>query len=398
MTYNSGTEPDIREMREAIEAAKVRYGQFIESCRVGDTYRLTPNSETSAYALCFAIFGLNLIGHGKLIEENKIVWDKLIRKNLTLKRDERKQVAWLNRDKPYLQLLAFSLSALSILGTLKQDPLRDKVMELIPTDIESELRQSGVLSGTARSGNHAMFLAIFLIHARDYLGEDTEGALSRWLKLHLKNMNRFGFWGNSSSMSHLQFQNGYHQYEIMDYLEIDDAPWYLVADNVSQLADKEGQFAPYPGGGGCYDYDAVFLITAAGASSIKRHKEILNCISRTILSAQGEDGGFCESLHIRPRSPQNIRRAVEHILMSAGRARLERLRQCLTLLRPKHDRISTHWSEYSRRWDESDLWDSWFRMLTIAKIQMAVAPDGKDNWGFISYPGIGFHNAHTRLS
>ena len=74
-----------------------------------------------------------------------------------------------------------------------------------------------------------------------------------------------------------------------------------------------------------------------------------------------------------------------------GEARIERLRQSVTLLRPKHNRIHTHWSQYSRRWNESDLWDSWFRMLTIARIDVALDPKKIVEWGFIDYPGIGFH-------
>ena len=376
-----------------IQNAKIEYYRFIKSCCIEEEYRLTPRSEVSPYALCFAIFGYNLLGCKQKIEENKVYWNMLIRRGLELKREERKYLGNLNRDKPYLQLLTFSLSALSILGTLRTDPLAKEVLELIPDNIESELNLSGTLDGIAGTGNHAMFLGVLLIHAKSYLGINTDEELDAWSRLHLESMNQFGFWGLSKSMSHLQFQNGYHQYEILDYLQTNKVPWNTTADNIALLADREGHFAPYPGGGGCYDYDAIFILTGAGSKSVAKHRELLLCTASTILAKQSEDGGFCESIYVRPRSMGNILRSARHVSSANGQARLERLRYSLTLLRSKHNRIDTHWSEYSRKWEESDLWDSWFRMLTVARIDLALDPQKFSEWGFIDYPGIGFHSA-----
>ncbi|MDB2464695.1 hypothetical protein N9W55_02915, partial [Amylibacter sp.] len=248
--------------------ARDNYSRFIESCSSEQEYRLTPRSEISPYALCFAIFGYNLLGNNQKIQENKNTWDCLLRKKLELKRKEREHFGQLNRDKPYLQLLTFTLSALSILGTLKSDPLSRQVLELIPDNIEKELKQTGALAGVPGMGNHAMFLGVLLIYSKAYLGIDTDQAINKWSSLHLEAINRFGFWGFSKSMSHLQFQNGYHQYEIFEYLQNKKVPWNKAANNVAQLADNKGHFAPYPGGGGCYDYDATFIITGAGSKSV----------------------------------------------------------------------------------------------------------------------------------
>jgi hypothetical protein len=190
-------------------------------------------------------------------------------------------------------------------------------------------------------------------------------------------------------MSHLQFQNGYHQYEILEYLGEHGDYWEQAADAVASLADEEGHFAPYPGGGGCYDYDAVFLLTASEGIA-RRHERLLARTAATLLAEQNVDGGFAESLRIRPRSLDNLRRSWRHVQGARGQARLERLRQALTLLRPRHDRIETHWSHYSRGWGESDLWDSWFRMLALARIERALEPESSQRWGFIDFPGIGF--------
>ena len=192
-------------------------------------------------------------------------------------------------------------------------------------------------------------------------------------------------------MSHLQFQNGYHQYELLEYLHAEGVPWAAASDAVASLADEEGHFAPYPGGGGCYDYDAVFILTTTRESAL-RHRDLLMRTALSILSEQNADGGFCESQRIRPRSLDNISRSFSHVFAGRGRARFERLRSALTLLRPRHDCIHTHWSNYSREWGESDLWDSWFRMLTLARVDCAFDANRLKEWGFINFPGIGYHS------
>lgn len=371
--------------------AKLQYRAFIDSCENLDgNFCLTPLADASAYSLCFAIYGYHLLKAHDVIEARRDRWDQRLREGLRVQKMKRQAVSALHKDKSYLQLLTFTLSSLSILGTLNNEPLAKEIESLLPIDIEKALRDSKALDGIARSGNQAMFLGILLIYARDFLGLDTQDHIEKWVNLHLQAMNSFGFWGELNSMSHLQFQNGYHQYELLEYLHTVDVPWNNASHAVASLADGEGHFAPYPGGGGCYDYDAVFLITSTKAS-IERHRELLVRTAQSILNEQNSNGGFCESSRIRPRSLRNFSQGISHAFAVGGRARMERLRSALTLLRPKHDRIHTHWSSYSREWGESDLWDSWFRMLTLARIDCALNPERTKDWGFINFPGIGFH-------
>jgi hypothetical protein len=371
--------------------ARFRYRRFIDECRESDgVFRLTPHADSSSYALCFAIFGYKLVQAYDVIDSHRVIWDRRLRDNLVVQKSIRERQNSLSKDKPYLQLLTFTLSALSILGTLDHDPLADAVMAVLPDNIEAALLDAETLKGVARSGNQAMFLAVLLLYARDYLDRDTQVDIEKWVTLHKGAMNRFGFWGASRTMSHLQFQNGYHQYEILEYLNAEGIPWEDAAAAVASLADAKGHFAPYPGGGGCYDYDAVFILTAQHELALK-HQELIMLTANSILDEQNTDGGFCESLYIRPRSLENIFRSLSHGFAGRGRARTERLRSALTLLRRKHDRIRTHWSIYSREWNESDLWDSWFRMLTLARIDSALNPENVKHWGFIDFPGIGFH-------
>jgi hypothetical protein len=375
----------------ALSAAKHGYHRFIDACRQpGGEFALTPRADVSAYALCFAIFGLQLLRDRETLERHRAEWDGRLRHELRRMREERRAVARLQADKTYLQLLTFVLSALSILDTLRHDPLAELVTEVLRSDVAAALREARALEGVARSGNQAMFIGILLLHARDYLDLPFQAPLDEWVWLHLSAINRQGFWGPAVSMSHLQFQNGYHQYELLEYLHVEAAPWQRAAASVASLADGDGHFAPYPGGGGCYDYDAVFLLTTS-ADVARPHASLLARTATTLLAEQNPDGGFAESLRVRPRSLDNLARSARHVLAGHGLARRERLRQAVTLLRPRHDCIETHWSRYSRGWSESDLWDSWFRMLALARIECIFDPTASARWGFINYPGIGYH-------
>lgn len=384
---------------QSLDVAKKRYRQFIGSLSLADVaFKLTPASDTSPYARCFAIFGRKLLLDERWLIQNADALAFAIRRDLDLMKYNRQKLQiCLSSDKAYLQLLTFSLSALSVINHIKLDPLEDHILPLVSVDVKGNLEKFGALEGIPQSGNQAMFLAIILCHAGSYFGKDVDGLIAEWISLHLKAINKFGFWGSQTSMSHLQFQNGYHQYEILDYFECENVPWNIAADSVASLTDDQGHFAPYRGGGGCYDYDATFVITGAGKKSIEKYKELLLMTGNSILNEQNGDGGFCESHQVRPLSAKNLYQSVQHVMSARGTAQKERLRRAITLLRPRNSRIHTHWTEYSRGWSESNLWDSWFRMLCLARIDVACHPMNIEKWGFIDHPGIGYHSLLKKL-
>ena len=110
-----------------------------------------------------------------------------------------------------------------------------------------------------KSGNMAMFLAINLLYLRDYLGIDTSQSLYRGLitiyPLETAMVSGVlipliitipkwisSIWDTSLPQFTSFWPFIYHQ----SYLEFIRYWW---------------PFCPYPGGGGCYDYDAISLIT-----------------------------------------------------------------------------------------------------------------------------------------
>ena len=202
-------------------------------------------------------------------------------------------------------------------------------------------------------------------------------------------MNKYGFWGNH--MNHLSFQNGYHQYEIFKFLNIklDKKIKSNAIKHIINCCDDLGHFAPSPGGGACYDYDAVFLLDFLDDS--KNNNEIIYCfnkLKKTLINEQNDDGGFCESKYIRPFKTKAF---IKSLLSSKSVSIFfERLKFFILLMRSKNSKIKNHWIDYSRNWGESNLWDSWFRVQTLVIIQKYLDPNSKENGTFINFPGIGF--------
>jgi len=361
------------------------------------------NQKPSYFSGIFGLFNLNLVNNLNYSFDQKEFISKKIKSNLdAYKLKLEKENISLPSYKPYLQLLTFSLTALKIVDKIHTINLDQHIFPLIPKSIGNCLSKHNVHLGYPKSGNYAMFMAIILIHATKYLNNDHSSKIQEWVDYHLKHMNCFGFWGNHSSISHLQFQNGYHQYEIFDYLGVENPKSEIAANAVASLADSQGRFAPYPGGGGCYDYDAVAIITSSGENVVSRHRNLLRGTYSSIIDDQNEDGGFCESKYIRPRSFSNFLLALKHAFNTQGTPRKERFRQAITLQRPKYNRIigASHWTAdgYNRRWDESNLWDSYFRMSAIARIDTALNFEKTGEWNFVDYPGIGFHETSRKTA
>lgn len=363
---------------------------FLNSCSAEDGgYRLTPLSDSSPFTNCFGVFLLHFIGRlSDIKSEHPQLVDRIVM-GLHEYKEERQSVTNFNTDKGFLQLLAFTLSALHLLDATDEYPLEELIISLLPHDMGKYLNNIRAFDGVPQSGNLSMCMAVIAIYAKSKLEMNTEKLIEDWVSMHLSNMNGNGFWGDEK-ITHLQFQNGYHQYEILEYLGAHNGKIETAVDFVMQIADRRGQFAPYFGGSGCYDYDAVSIITALGRQLNDKEKLLLIKTGATILRERNRDGGFSESQWIRPRSIKSIYSGVRHVLSASSGAQMsERGRYFVALQAPKHDRMHTHWTQYSRAWSESNLWDTWFRLLTIARIDVALCDENRERWGFIDFPGIG---------
>ena len=252
-------EPDLSATFQKVIRGALRYVSTLES---EGNYRLFSGSDVSPYARCFVIYVRSLCRDSKWLDENRTALIEDVNKDFLEFYNARISGGNCSSfDKPVLQLLCFSLSALNILGGKLWECNEKLARRFLEVDIRDQLEQRGVFEGSAGSGNYAMFLAILLLHAQNEQdNRNLRGGI--WIESLLKSVNEFGFWSTKKAMSYLQFQNGYHQYEIFEFLGIASAPWEAAARSALGFMDELGHFAPYPGGGGCYDYDAIFLLTS----------------------------------------------------------------------------------------------------------------------------------------
>lgn len=352
----------------------------------------------SPFARCFAIFTLKITGNLHLLECYDSISTAIFNDLKNYYKQRLKYSNSLIFDKAYLQLLCFSLSALYCLNTIHKFKIEELFPKLNDFSVTNYLNRIGAGAGKPGSGNLSMFYCILLIHTKEYLSHDTSKKIEEWCDYHLHHINDFGFWGNNTKRKYLHFQNGYHQYEIFNYLKVNNPFLKEAVETVLSFADVRGRFAPYPGGGGCYDYDAVNLITSSNTDFISKNRNLLIKTHSSILEDQNNDCGFCESRFVRPRNFKNLAAFVIHVLYSPKHARIERFRYALSLQRFKHNRVNgaEHWSPdgYRRKWDESNLWDTFFRLSTIARIEVALKMCDADKWCFFRYPGIGYHEQY----
>ncbi len=376
----------MKNIKEILELAN----HFLDQLETKNGYKLFIRSDCSPYARCFVIFTKSLLKDNLWLDSRKTRLISDLNDDLyDFYNIQLGKTIDIKFDKPFLQLFCFTLSALNILnGSLSKKNL--KILEFfLNLKVEELMIARSVNLGLPGSGNYSMFLAVLNIYAQEKLDEDRSLEIKKWLKFNLNSVNDNGFWGNFPKINHLQFQNGYHQYEIFEYLAFHKAPWNQAAKSTLTLADQIGHFSPYPGGGGCYDFDAIFLLTSDFVDDIGQNM-ILNKSLGTIISEQNKDGGFCESKLLRNHNNwPRLLSLVSHIHSQPSHLKLSSLRIGLNLFRFKHKTVSTHWTSIDRKWNESNAWDTFFRLSAIFRIYSYLGLPEKELFKVNHFPGIG---------
>lgn len=357
--------------------------KLIDDCEYNkSSYSLFKNSDPSPYASCFAIFILHFYKEKILHPSKKI---KYLVDELTSYKKKYDVCS-----KAYMQLLSFSLSAIWIIDKTKIKLLEKHVKEVISTfekNLTYHLDSIGASKGRSQTGNISMLFCLFLIIDSKYFNTNRSNLIKEWKNYFENTINKNGFWGKSLLNPYLQFQNSYHQFEILDYLSLNikSNERFL---HVIDLIDKKGHFSPYPGGGGCYDYDAVYILTKSlnflDNSKILFLEKKLKLLKNDLFENNFKKGyGFCES---SDATSQVL--FFRHILSSKSLFQLiEKLKHFYFIMK-SNGFVKTHWTRKHRKWSEHNLWDTWFRLLTIARIdQILLKKNVSDR--FIKFPGIG---------
>jgi len=274
-------------------------------------------------------------------------------------------------------LLCFYLSYRNYYEPYQWKGEKAKEISLIP--VQDYLESRGCRFGLPGSGNYAMFFAIVIYN--DNLNP-SDPRLDQWFEFMDESMNKKGLWGSGHIT--YQMQNGFHQYEIYNYfnrkprIELD-------YKELLKSQDTMGHFGPRIGGGGCYDYDAVSLLCRSdNTSSI--YRPLLKLLNSLILE-QNEDGGFCESPYIN----SYFNSFLPILNYTIENFNVPRLKSAIRFFftYKSYVRLETHWSKFHRKFTDSDLWDTWFRLMTIYKIEARIKGK-RDKSKVFKYPGIGF--------
>ena len=144
--------------------------RFAASCFLAETVeetgvvRLTKASDPSDYARCFHVFLAHTLKQPQPLPSARLAVD--IREAVRKQRQQRSDSF---RQKPFRQLLTFSLSALKVLGRLREDPLEDLVEEQLLDYMTKKLAAVDCirLIGTATNKASVQSFLVDDIHPHD---------------------------------------------------------------------------------------------------------------------------------------------------------------------------------------------------------------------------------------
>ena len=363
-------------------------------------YRFTKSSDDTIFCTCFALFILDLFKEaGRFTEEQRADWISYIQRfqNAEYGYFEPEQYYHEDKERNRYQLSCFCLSALGILRAEPKFPLKFVEQWKTPDDVKKYLNHRGCHRGRPGSGNKAMFLAIFLTWQYERTKEDhLLDKIGAWFEFHNQTQNRNGFWGRDLRSHYLHgLQNGFHQLMMYFYWHKEVPRLNRIVDVALMSQDRRGFFAPTPGGEACHDYDAIHILAVARRTADYRKDEIEACLSRAfdaILSTHNRDGGFCQSKSKLTGLTDFFRYVPIYFSNWSPYLWYYRARAGLAVLLKAGNLIHTGWTREPRAWDQSNLWDTWFRCLALAEIARTIDDTRVRDFRGVNFqkvPGLG---------
>lgn len=377
--------------------------KWVLKLQVGPTqFRMSEGADSTIFTSCFALFIFDLFGEViKWSQKERDSWVEYINSF----QDSESGYFIPNNfkgeldSKPVQQLTCFCISALGIFGAMPKHRFSFLRKWQTSDDVYNYLKINGCLEGKLGSGNTAMFLAIFLTYQYEkHKDESYKSLINAWFCHHEERQNRAtGFWGSSiRNKYYWGFQNAFHQFVIFNYWNRLIPYHKEIIGNILSLQDVDGHFAQVPGGGGCWDFDAVDVLINCGHKNNYRIKDVEIALTKTfssILNSQNDDGGFCETRK-RPSHPIKMINC-SRFIFSGNRPYLWylKLKNTVNISRKGERFIKTHWTDIGHEWSQSDLWNTWFRCLTLAEIVESInfdTPLKRLKWNFHKSIGLGY--------
>lgn len=311
----------------------------------------------------------------------------------------------ISTDKTQLQCLCFTTQITEYLEQGNGDLLTALVKKLaFEMDVFEVLDTKRVAHGAPGSGNFAMFYAIILSFASSKGCEQASNKFDHWIEYHLNHQNKFGFWGDYEFNFNM-FQNGYHQHEILNYARICPINVVKGLSHLLGCNDSRGHFAPWGGGGGCYDFDAVTIfyfysheISRDVFAQLLQEQGPVAKLVNSLKAEQSIGGGFSENLKAFKPSVfiWFFAELIEIIFRMSGPLKLDRCKYVASMfLRPKWKKLRRHWSCEALDWDEPNLWDTWLRLMTLDRLSRLSSGAGDTDSSYYHFVGLGAKRDHV---
>ncbi len=387
----------------ATPPADLRAGalRFLASLRTPDgRYRMTAERAPTLFTDCFAFFVRLLLDDPLGAEERRELVDRLL-----LSQDERSGLfrsgSWRPglhsaHDAEYVdgQLTTFALAALRALGAAPRFPLRPLGDRAAPDAVASHLDRLAWAENPWNSGNRAMQLGILL--SADQLcfdAPEAAEALDAWFAWHDAHARAAtGFWGEGRwADGYIGFGGAAHQYVVYHFWDRRPPHLERAIRRVLELQYPDGRFWPVAGGGSCYEMDAleVLLLGRRWLGPNPAVEAAARRVLPTVLESRNVDGGFCWA-------PRRDLRILD-LLRSSGsppdlHLKLWSLRAQVNALLIGATERRTAWTDAAHPAQDSSVYDTWFRLLTLAAVSRLCSEPWLQQvpWQSLPFPNWGF--------
>jgi hypothetical protein len=386
-----------------VDIAEVRAGALshVRSLRTADgRYRMNEAGGPSLFTDCFALFVRHLLADTPDREEAES-----LRLRLQAAQDPSTGLFRFtgrsldssplhDRDHVERQLTSFALAALAILGATPRYRLSvlDETLAR-PDGVARELDRAPWARNPSNAGNRAMFLGSLLWAAADAGDDRARRGLDDWFRWHDSRVRPSGFWGvNHLADGWLGLHGAAHQYVLYAFVNRTPPRIDAAARTALSLQEEDGRFWPVPGSGSCYELDALQILAMAHAREPASRAEIEDAARHAlgvVLACRRPDGGFAWASG-RPFGGLGVVRGLRsgrslHLIRWAA---LVRAHSALT---SKREVRATSWTDAVHPVTVSSLYDTWFRLLTLALAGVILNRENAPmaQWRRVPFPNWG---------
>jgi len=384
------------------DGAEIRAGalRYVAALRRGPAdYRMTADLGGSLFTACFAYFVRHLLADAARTDDADALAAAIdaAQDPVTGSWAAGRAGAHADHTRAHVdwQLASFAVSALAALGRAPAHHLRFLEPLRAPDAVREYLNGLAWARNPWNSGNRALFLGALLSDSGKppAVGGGT-AALGAWFEWHDRHARPSGFWGEGHRSDwYVGMGGAAHQYLVYHFHGREPPHLRAAVDRVLRMQYPDGRFWPVPGGGSCYELDALEILAVGRAWNDHRRDEVGEAARRAmdvVLASRNADGGFSWAAR-RWFDAADAWRALART--GDVRTRLWTLRALANahVLRREEAR-RTAWVEGSHPVGVSSVYDTWFRLLTLATASRLTADPrtGGLAWTAVPAPNWGY--------